>query len=443
MAVWLWMSAFVCAQDSAPMAQFQYSMQDCVRHALEHSPKVMAAEDSVRKAEAETGMARAGFFPQLSAFAGVKSIKGYETTGQSDADYDDQQTLSQGLQLTQTLFAGLTVINSYRRAVLAHEYARVEKEDVEARLSLEVQTKFLERQHAVEQLKMFEAHLLSQETNLRALEAMYLKNLVSYGAVLDTESEIAGIRQKISETKNFVTQKTIELKGLMQLPFDSEVVFLSPPGALITDLDMNMDQIRNHALTQRPVIRLIRLALEIVQKDRDMALGSFSPRVTLSLSRQMVDVNYKEPGTSLFGSVDRDYSKEYGVGMINLEWNLFQGGKGYYQLRQIKHELSRLNNGLREQETLTYSEVEKAYAAYEEAQSRLENGRIYLKSTQQNVAMSDARLQKTLGTLPELMLARAKLQDAESSLAKARLDSVLALANLYFAMGRPGILLAN
>ena len=113
--------------------QTTYTMRDCVEQALKSSPRIMAAEDAVRKAEAEIGMAKAGFYPQLSAFGTRKMIHGFESEGNSDNDYDDQTTDSYGLQLTQTLFQGLTILNGYQRSVLAYEYALAEKEDALAR----------------------------------------------------------------------------------------------------------------------------------------------------------------------------------------------------------------------------------------------------------------------------------------------------------------------
>ncbi|GAB1408865.1 TolC family protein [Desulfovibrionales bacterium] len=415
--------------------QTTYTMRDCVDQALRSSPRIMAAEDAVQKAEAEIGMARAGFLPQLTAFGTRKMIKGFESEGTSDSDYDDQTTDSYGLQLSQTLFQGLTIFNGYQRAVLAHEYVLAEKEDALARLTTQVQTTFLERLRAVEELKIYEAHLQSLETNGQALEAMFAQNLVAYSDVLTTQAEIANAMQRVSETRNYISTKTIELKGLMHVPFENDVTFVGNVWDAAYTPDWTLDEIRSHALKHRPAIRLARLGVSLVQKDRDIALGAFSPRVSLNLSYQNLDVDYDEMGFSGFRKYDRDYSKAYGVGTLNVEWNLFQGGRDYYNTQRVKHEVSRLQNNLKDQETLAYTEIESANSSFLEAKSRSKHALTFLKSARENVAMVQARLEKSLSTIPEMVLARSKLQQAESNLVKAQIDCQQALANLYYAMG--------
>lgn len=414
-----------------------YTLRDCVEMALERSPRIQAAEDAIRKADADVGMAKSGFFPKVKAYASRRTLQGLGSTGYySDSDYDDQSATSQGLQLSQALFAGLTIFNGYQRAVLAREYVVAEKEEAVAGLTLEVQSVFLERLRAVEQAKVYEAHLNSLEVNGRALEAMFAQRLVPYSDVLDVQAEISNARQKLSEAQNSVAVKTIELKGLMQVPFEQKAVFMADDWDAAYMPELTLEQIRIHAFENKPGILLARLAVQVVQKDRDMAMGAFAPRVNLTLSYNKLDMNYEDPGRSLAGEYDRDYTKEYGVGMLSVEWDLFTGGRDYHQLQRVKHEISRLQNNLKDQEALAYTEIEKSYTSFQEARSRARHALSFLKSSRENLAVAQARLDKSMGTLPELVLARSKVQDAESSLVASHIDCQKALANLNYAMGR-------
>ena len=413
-----------------------YTMHDCVEMAIERSPRIMAAEDAARKAEADIGMARSGFFPKLTSYGSRKKIGGLESSGASNSDYDDQLVDSYGLQLTQTLFAGLTVLNGYQRAVLAHQYVLAEKEEALAKLTLDVQTAFLDRQRAVEEAKIYAAHLESLEMNGKALTAMFARHLVSYSDLLETEVEIANARQKLSETQTFIATKTIALKGLMQIPFENEVDFMPNAWDVAYAPDLTLEEIRRQALTASPAVRLAKLAIEVVQKDRDVAQGSFLPRVNLSLGYNSIDVDYKLPTETAYGDYDRDYTNMYTVGQLSLEWDLFSGGRDYYQVRRIQHEISRLQHNLRDQEALIYTEIEKAHNLFQDSRNRATHALAFLKSARENVAMATARLDRRLGTLPELVMARSQLQNAESNLIKTQVDCQQALANLYYAMGR-------
>lgn len=413
-----------------------YTMRECVEMAIERSPRILAAEEAARKAEAEIGVARAGFFPKLSGVGSRKKITGLDSTGASNSDYDDQVVDSYGLQLTQTLFAGLTVLNGYQRAVLAHQYALAEKEEAVSRLILDVQTAFLDRQRAVEEARIHAAHLESLEMNGKALAAMFGQHLVSYSDVLEVEVEIANARQTLSETESFIATKTIELKGLMRIPFTNKIDFVPNAWDVGYAPELTLEDIRCEALTTSPAVRLAKLAIEVVQKDRDVAKGAFLPRLNLSLGYNNIDVDYRLPSETAYGDYDRDYSTLYTVGQLSLEWDLFAGGRDYYQVRRMKHEISRLQHNLRDQESLIYTAIEKAHTSFEDSRNRAAHALAFLKSARENVAMATARLDKSLGTLPELIMAKSQLQNAESNLVKTQVDCQQALANLYHAMGR-------
>lgn len=439
--IFLGVAAFFCLQTfNATAAEnatvpTTYSMRECVEIALERSPRIKAAEDAARKAEAEIGMARSGFFPKLTSYGSRKKITGIDSTGASNSDYDDQLIDSYGLQLTQTLFAGLTVLNGYQRSVLAHQYVLAEKEEALGKLTLDVQTAFLDRLRAVEEAKIYAAHLESLETNVKALTAMFSQHLVSYSDVLNAEVEVANARQKLSETEAFIATKTIELKGLMQIPFENSVNFVGSTWDAEYVPELSLDEIKAKALANSPAVVLAKLAIQVVQKDRDVAKGAFLPRVNLTLGYNNIDVDYKLPTETLYGDYDRDYTNLYTTGQLSLEWDLFSGGHDYYQVRRMQHEISRLQNNLRDQEALTYTEVEKAYSSFQESRGRAKHALVFLKSARENIAMAQARLDKSLGTLPEMVLARSQLQNAESNLVKSQIDCQQALANLYYAMG--------
>lgn len=417
----------------------RYTLSDCVQIALERSPRILAADDAIRKADSEVGMARAGFFPRLTAFSSGKSLNAISSSGNANSDYDDQFTINSGLQLTQALFAGLTIFNGYQRSLLALEYARAQKEETVASMTLEVQSIFLERLRAVEQAEVHRAHLSSLETNGKALEAMFAQSLVPFSAVLDANAEIADARQKLSEAENAVNVKTIELKGLMHVPFESQALFVKPAWNKSYEPEMSIEDVRAFALEHNPSITLAKMAIQIIRKDKDSAMGAFLPRVNLTLSYNNIDVDYAEPTQTFAGDIDRDYRTDYAIGMLSFEWDLSLGGKDYYQVQRIKHEINRLVNNLKGLESMTHTDIEKSFTSLLEAGSRARHAVAFLESARENLAVAQARLDKSLGTLPEFMLARSKAQNAEASVVSAKIDYQLALANLNYYMGRQSL----
>lgn len=412
------------------------TLQDCVVTAIKNSPRILAAEDAVRKSEADIGLARSGFFPRISAYGTRKNIVGINSSGASNSDYDDQVDNTFGLQLTQNIFSGLSTVNGFQRALLAHDYAVVDKEDALARLSHDVQVVYYERLRALEDVKIHAAYLESLATSHNALVAMYEHNLITYSEILKNEVEMADSRQKLDEATSLVSSKTIELKGLMQHPFDGDVVLVGSSRNIDAIPELSLGQLRKEALLNNPAIMLAKLAVAVVQKDRDVALGGFLPKISLSLGYNNVDVAYSMQGETIYGtSYERDYSNTYGVGQVGVEWEFFSGGEDYYKVKRLRDEVSRLRNNLRDQETLTYTQLEKSFNSFIECRGRATQSLLFLKSARENLAMTKARMEKKLGTIPEVMLAQSQVQRAESTLKKNILECEIALVSLYYIIG--------
>ena len=88
---------------------------------------------------------------------------------------------------------------------------------------------------------------------------------------------------------------------------------------------------------------------------------------------------------------------------------------------------------------MTHTDIEKSFTSLLEAGSRARHAVAFLESARENLAVAQARLDKSLGTLPEFMLARSKAQNAEASVVSAKIDYQLALANLNYYMGRQSL----
>ncbi|MDA3896999.1 MAG: TolC family protein [Desulfobacteraceae bacterium] len=158
-------------------APVQYTLSECIKQTLRQNPQIKAADFEIQKAESEIGIQRGNFFPTLSAQTYAQQIQSINAKGPSDKDYLDKDINVLNFRLSQTLFQGFTIFNSYQKSILNQALAKARKKQVEMNLLLEVQTNFLKLLKTREDIKSFEAAVHRLEVNRKAVRAFYEKKM--------------------------------------------------------------------------------------------------------------------------------------------------------------------------------------------------------------------------------------------------------------------------
>lgn len=414
----------------------EYTLEQCVTRALRENPRIHAAQDDVYKAQAEVGMARAGFLPKASLTVYNQRLDSIYSTGPVEDNYEDQTINFFDIRASQTLFAGMTVLNGYKRALVNKALIQAQKEQEEASLVFNVRTAFLERLKAMEDVRRLEASKKRLDGNMQVVRAMFDKEMAPYSSVLEAETDIFDVNQQISQARNIVATKTIELKSLLDLPFENQVVFKGD----LHDLDLNppcdLESSLSYALVHRPEVKVATYTLGVAVKDREIAKGAFYPRISLNVDYYGRNNDYDELGGTSTYRYDQDKVNDYTSVQLMLEWDLFQGGKKYYQVSRAGHEISRLRNHIRDLKSGVSTDVRTSFFSLQEARERIGYTHKFVESARENYARAQARLRKIVGSIPEVLAAQERLSNAEASSVKALADYRLALATLYYSMGQ-------
>jgi outer membrane protein TolC len=275
------------------------------------------------------------------------------------------------------------------------------------------------------------------ELNARVVRAFLDKEMIPYSNVLEVEAELADSRQQLSQAENFVAQKTTELKTLIQVPDEMHIDFLGKLEDQVLASLPRLDDCLSQAQANRPEITVGEKGLAMAQKDREIAKGRFYPRVSASFSYNERDLDYDEMATTAYGtSYDQDRHNNYYKGQLTLQWDLFQGGRKAYEVQRMRHEISRVENNLRQTRDLVATQVRKSYLALREARGRIRLTQSFLESARENYDRALSRLHHMVGTILEVLVVEERLRDAEASHVKALADFRVALAELNYAVGR-------
>ncbi|MFP4237464.1 MAG: TolC family protein [Desulfonatronovibrio sp.] len=422
--------------DNAPVQKFSLTLEEAVKLGLEKNPRVKAEEYGIMKSESELKSARGGFFPRASAGAGYTHLKSTYASGHTDADYMDQEQYHWNLRLAQTVFAGMTIYNSYQKARIQKEISELEKETTERELIGEIQYYFLNLLKAREDQKSIENTIERLEVGLEAASAFYKVHMAPYVEVLQAEVELEEARQDLSRADNQVKVQKTRLNSLLGFSHDHQVEYTGDLSDIAGTRPHSPQETLEIALEKRTDLEFIRKNMEAARKEMSISKGRMLPKVDLELTYFDRIRDYEEKGVSALGQeVDRDQTNQYWTAGINIQWNFFSGGQDHYRAQGMDHEISRLEQLLKDSADNIIAEVRTALLRLDEARQRFGSTRKAIAAAKENYAMQEHRFKKRVGTVQELLTAQEHLARAEANRNQALLDYQLALSELYFAMG--------
>jgi outer membrane protein TolC len=427
------------AQDGPPTDTLRLSLSDAVERALSESEEMAAARAQVDQAASQVTQATASALPQLSSNLtynrAIKTIfddigggpPSDDTTGTDfgelfeDLPFGRPNNYIATFQLSQLLWAGGSVGAARRAATLFRSAAFNQLDEVEADLTLQVRTAYL---NAVLAHQLSDIALASRgvaEAHLSQVESFYQAGTTSEFDLLRAQVDLENRDPAVVQAENAVDLAILELKRLVNLPADQ-------PLALITGLHPDMVDVDESALRslilQRPVLQA---ANETVQM-REAAIKIYRAQRLPSL-RLLGNLGFQAfPETAAPPGLDQ-WREDWSVSLA-VSWNPFDGFRTRGQiaeaqalLRQAHVQETQLREGLE-------VELAAALAEYETARAQIEARHETTALAERTLQLAEVRFSNGLSTQLEVSDAALLLDQARVNEVQARHDYFRALAHL-------------
>jgi outer membrane protein TolC len=303
----------------------------------------------------------------------------------------------------------------------------------------EVQSTFLKLLKARADVRSYQDTIERLQTSLKSVKAYYEQGMAPYVQVLEAEVELANARQDLSKARNQVEIQRARLNIFLEHEPYQDIDYKGELQDMSYMFSPSMTECMGCAFEQRPDIKVINKSIAMAEKEENIALGKFSPRVNLQGNYYTRDTDYDEPGESYGQLYDRDQENEYWIVGITLEWPLFEGGRRYYGYQKASHEIFRLQQRLEHTKDQIRSEVRTSFLSLTEARGRIKTNRTALKAAEENFQRSLKRLQSGMGTSTEVVDAQARLTRAEANLTQSRAEYQMSMAELMYAIGQRNV----
>jgi outer membrane protein len=411
-------------------------LADCLKYGFENNPSLKAADYGVAASEENRKSVRGDFLPSLSTSYTYNQLGSINSKGPTDTDYLDQATRNFSLRISQVLYAGSRLVNTYDKAKIEKEKQLADKALAKLELAYRMEATFFQLMGAKQDVTVGLESVNRLEEGVKSANAHFEKQLISYAEVLTAEVDLANAEQQLSISKNNVNRKRVALFSLMNMPVDEAIEFSGGMDFFPKAYEREFESCWQIAIKNRPDLDSLEQRVLLSEKDASIALGSYLPTVRL-------EGGYADQNKAYDKYSSSDQRNRYWNAGVTASWDLFDGGRAWYRSRQSNITVSQIKEMIKETQLFIKEGIRKALFSIAEADQRAVGALRAVKAAEENYEVEKHRMEAGLTTIPLLLDAQIRLTRAQSNYIQAMLDYMLGRSELQFMMGEPLVLAEN
>lgn len=265
----------------------------------------------------------------------------------------------------------------------------------------------------------------TRENAFKLLEQQYKdsqnrfnQGLLARNDLLQVNAQMLQEKQNLSRAKADSAISKHELNNVLggTLDMKENIEDLNKEG--LFEANYNIDDLDN-----RSEIQAIKKSIESIKNQKSANNGNYLPSADLNLS-------YTKYGDNTSLSVDDDKTDDQKSAMINLKWNLYNGGIDESQSIIFQKRIMQANEDLSEVKLSINLQYQRAIEEFDVSKLNYETATISLEQSSENYKIVNNRFKEGISTSTDLINANFLLSSAKQSFDEAFYDRFLAKAAL-------------
>ncbi len=446
--IWVFVASFFLypLPLQADEAEVPMSLKKGIEIALEKNLSILFAKEGIEGADRKRKAAFTDFFPKLSAqysytwlsetptseTGGTSEITIFDPTGTTpigiipasparEVEIGDREYWDARGTITQPLFVGGAILNSYRLARLGVDIAKIDVEKVKQELTLRVVEAYFNILTAIELKKVADQAVLQLENQLEVAREFFNVGMIPKNDVLKVEVELANVMQRQTTAANGIELAKSRMNTFLRRGVHKE---LEVENILTYEqIPFQLDESIQRALKDRVELKEIGFKIESAGKRVSLSQSNYSPKASVSY-------NYFMSEGRSFSAVDDGWNV-----IASAEWDFWEWGKTRQEVLAAKSDVRRLlltRDELKDQFIL---EVKTSYLKVREAEKNIFVAKKAIEQAEENFRLNEERYKEQVGTLTDVLDARTLLTEAQVNYYTAISKYNVEKARLRKAMG--------
>ena len=409
-----------------PGAASALSLDEALMIAREQATTLQTLNAETRQAEAQYTQTAQAFLPTLSADASwlradsavINAVPATLVGGRPNqtVDFGPVQGAITGVQLVQPVF-NADALKQREAASLKLDARRQARQWGQQALRLEVPRRYFNilrlksRQNAAEQARD------AARQAVKMAEGSYQQGMAARLDVEQARAELAAAQARISQAEAAAREAEYQLKSLLGMaPRETGLPQPAPP-------------LETGQSAPRKDLEARQLAARAADQQTRATEAEWLPRVNLLARQQWAH------GNELL-----DDNADGWLVAVNLQWTLFDGlgrqgriAEARADADKIRTEMEETRRRIDREQAIAASQWQAGFRAWQAAGKSV-------KAAEKAARLASRRYQENLGSMTDLLTARARLDRERATLIDSRYQAVLAAMNHHLQHGRDPLL---
>tara|TARA_B110000858_G_scaffold198524_1_gene266214 strand:- start:21954 stop:23306 length:1353 start_codon:yes stop_codon:yes gene_type:complete len=406
------LSSSVSAAESMPLDPIGTTLEDFFTAALNYSPQLKIAEESMSIGAARKRAANGRLLPQLNATANVSDNR----RNSSDPNILGEQRFDGerfALQLSQVLFHWQT-FSQRNQAKLIESQLEAQYYGELAILFSDVAEKYFNVLQAEDGLESMDAELNAVRNQLNQIQSMYDRQLAQITDLYQAQAIVAAVESEQLQLQSEVALRQEALRSITGL--SAGPLYRLSDDAQIPPLQNSINYWVQQARSGNYQIKAREFQLQVATERISESRGAYMPRVSLILQKQDSNVGFENAPVA---QNDNTY-----IG-LDVTIPLYAGGSNRAAVSEAHSQELIAEYQLQQQQLETSERVRNAYLQVQSSELRTEAADKLLEST--ILSATAAQRGFELGTVTNVDVLNA-LRDqfrAERDLQQTRYEHVI------------------
>lgn len=413
-------------------AQSIFTLEDCIKSALENNPQIKVAEQKIKSARAKKLEAFSTLLPKLSLSGTYTKLSKptFELPPGMVLPFDISPAMTSTeiyggkLALQQPLFMSGRLYQVNRQAYFGYEVTQEEYRKTKNDLIYNVQESFYRYLLTEKTLEIADEGFAVSENHFKVTQALYNEGKASGYDVSRARVAVSNAKVNLLRVENGLKLA----KQLLLNVINSEDKSMEFKGELeYIPLDYNYKDLLDSGLKNRPEIRQLEFQKKIMSGMVKMSKAEYGPSLLVSGSRDLQNAEWSSDWST--------WDDRWSASLV-FQISIFNGFSTYSKVRQAKANLKQTEFSSVQVRQMIELELEKTYYDYEQAKKSIEAQKENVDTAKDNLKIAEKRYALGLMSSLEVRDVQLALTQAELNYQQSLYDYNTAVAGLDRAMGK-------
>jgi len=404
-----------------------FTIEKAISQALENSYKIKARNERIEQATNVMKQARADFLPKLGTAYSYNRLSEPPVsrtslfgTGGIPLAVGTEDNFRWTWFLKQPLFTGFALISSYRLAELGIDQSQLETDFEKLDLVLRVKEAYFNILGADKALQVAETTVESLTQTVKVARSFFEVGMIPINDVLKAEVELANAEQSLVKARNLAQTTRSNFNTVLVLPVNAPVevedilVYKPEVGAY--------DTYEKKALENRPEIKILDVNIQQTDQQIRLAKSKYYPEISFTYQ-------YISEGDEASVKGSRYVDANHWEALVVANWTFWEWGRTYFAGREKESLKRQLTETKADVEDGIRLQVKQAVLDLDSSAKNIPTTQKGVEAGEENLRVNAERYKAQVSTITDLL-------DAQTLLARARLDYYRALYDHNLAKAR-------